>query len=98
MDQSDARRATDLWNKFIGHMEEAEEAWQKIMDFRQEVSAGELEQLPSGAQKGFARFSRSKFDVLLPRLVDYWRAYGGLSSLKSKALPKETKEEVNENE
>lgn len=68
------------WNKFIRTLMAAERLWEK----HRAVMAGvrSIEGLSPKARKVLAASTnRAKFAVALPRIVDQWRATGGLKEL-----------------
>lgn len=71
----------DSWNKVFTLLAEADEAWQE----HQQVVAnwqGKMETLPAFAQRclSFAT-NKSKFDVMLDRMIRFARNQGGLKNL-----------------
>ena len=73
---------TESWNRFAWFMIEAERAWKEHQEKFLEVSSRDIEELPLSFQEFLSKsWSRSKFDVMIPRLVDYTRASGGLERM-----------------
>lgn len=80
------------WNKFARCLIEAKKSWEEHQELWAETPTSEIEKLPVEFQKFLTKsFNRSSFEVLLPRLVDYYRAYGGIETLVVK-IHKEEKE------
>lgn len=81
------------WNTFAKLLNQTKKAWEEHQRAWGETSARERESLPIGFQRFVAQnFNRSKFDIMLPRLVDFYRAYGGIEML----VVEETKEKKRE--
>lgn len=71
----------ETWNNFVSKLLEAKEAWNKHRELV-------LASAPQGTLSSVlamrvlaATFNRAEFDIALSRMVDYWRAYGGLEAL-----------------
>ena len=78
------------WNKIARLFNELKEAWDAHKKLWEETPRQEIETYPPKYQKFLARnFNRSKFDIMLPRMVDYWRTIGGVGELQVKVDPKE---------
>lgn len=74
------------WNEVAKHLVEAEKAWVLHQKLASEMGRIEIEKLPVRAQRlvsaSFGNCSlRCKFDVLIPRLIEYTRRSGGLGTL-----------------
>ena len=70
------------WNKFAGLLIEAGKVWKEHTKLVAKVPKEEIEELCVELQKFVSKnFNKSKFDIMLPRLVDYWRALGGIETL-----------------
>lgn len=70
------------WNKFANLMVEAGEAWKEHQETMLGFSSGEIETFSPALQRFVSKnFNKSRFDVMLPRLVDYWRSIGGVGEL-----------------
>lgn len=78
------------WNKIARLFNELKEAWDVHMKLWEETPRQEIETYPTRYQRFLARnFNRSKFDIMLPRIVDYWRTIGGVGELRVKVEPGE---------
>lgn len=79
------RRGEELlasWNKFAGLLIEAGKVWEEHTKLVAGVPKEEIEELYVELQKFVSKnFNKSKFDIMLPRLVDYWRTLGGIETL-----------------
>ncbi len=86
-DKVPEQQPIDTWNDFIAIMIEARTAWEKHMkvaNLNREVQTVDASgrSLPIEALRCLSgTFNRAKFDIALPRLVDYWRGSGGLEAL-----------------
>lgn len=70
------------WNAFARALIETKKAWNTHVETWAEISTRDVEMLPLEFQRFLgASFNRSKFEVLLPRLIDYYRGYGGIETL-----------------
>ena len=79
---------TQSWTIFVRLLIQMKNVWEKHSATWAITPKDELERLPVEFQKFLCRnFNRSKFDIMLPRLVDYWRTIGGVEALQVK-LPK----------
>lgn len=99
-------KAVETWNNFVEKFIESHDAWnehRKEMEFlRLDEGARALEVLPPAAQR-FLRltFNTSKFEVAIPRMVDYMRGIGGIETLRlslEEELEEEPEEEPEEEE
>ena len=72
------------WDALILYILEAEKCWNKLNSDLSESGIRGLETFPLVIQKALAMFKRQKFNVMLPRLVDYTRSAGGLQTMMSK--------------
>lgn len=72
----------ESWNKFAGLLIEAGKVWEEHTKLVARVPKEEIEELYVELQKFVSKnFNKSKFDIMLPRLVDYWRTLGGIETL-----------------
>ena len=85
--QDQQEHQIDTWNEFVIHMLNARKAWGKHLALCMKqrmtsVTGPSGKDLPGRAIRALAgTYNRAKFDIALPRLVDYWRASGGLEGL-----------------
>lgn len=80
------------WVRITRLLIQLKKAWDKHVDIWEATPKGEIEMMPQEAQKFLSKnFNRSKFDIMLPRMVDYWRSLGGIEALEIKV--KEEKED-----
>ncbi len=94
--------SAEIWNKFLDKMVEAREVWGEYQEIR--IVEGLPKDLDTPSMRHMSStLHRAKFDIALPRLVDYWRRYGGIEGLFAKnssgskfdaALDRKTKKEV----
>lgn len=83
------------WNKFVKLMTATKNAWESLS---QEASYSPIQwdKLSPKAQKVLSIANRkAKFEVAMPRLMAYWRGYGGLENL---IIPVEKKKPKKEND
>ncbi len=73
----------EAWNKFLDKMVEARELWEEYRGIRIVERIPEDLDTPSMRHMS-STLHRAKFDIALPRLVDYWRRYGGIEGLFAK--------------
>jgi len=82
-------------NGILEGLEKIEKAWEELRN----VAKGQRGQLQNEAldvQKALAMpFVKSRFDIGLPRLLDYARLRGGFDRLRVKQVAKEEKETKN---
>lgn len=86
------------WNKFSNLMVRTAKAWEEHREVWTLTPKTDIEKLPVKLQRFLARnFNRSKFDIMLPRMVDYWRTIGGVGTLivgmSAEEIMKELKKE-----
>jgi len=73
----------EAWNKFLDKMIEAKGLWEEYQEIR--IVKGMPEDLDVPSMRHMSStLHRAKFDIALPRLVDYWRRYGGIEGLIAK--------------
>lgn len=87
---------TESWDRVVELLVQLKEAWEEHMELWLETPRDEVQNLSPEYQRFLARnFNRSKFDIVLPRLVDFWRTIGGVKALRVKAeKPKLDPEEI----
>lgn len=66
------------WNLLLLLLRAAKDVWEKGIFGTPSV---EIERLGSPKVKVLSIYRLAKFEVMLPRFVDYWRAYGGLEDM-----------------
>ncbi len=86
------------WNEFAGHLVAAKKAWEVHQRSAVEAGRFEIEKLPVKAQRlvsaSFGNCSlRCRFNVLIPRLIEYSRVAGGIEEL---VIAPPTLEEIKE--
>lgn len=82
----------ETWNTFASRLVSAKLAWEEHRKLWQETSRIEIEKLPPEVQRFVSKsFNRSEFDVMLPRLVDFYRGCGGIEILVVKLNREEKK-------
>ena len=79
------------WNLFMNRLKEAKELWEELQREVELLGTRELENYPVQAQKCLGRFRGVSFDWMLPMLVDFWRASGGIDEMFVR-LPRKEKE------
>ena len=75
-------KVVNKWNRFIELMIATKKAWD---DLREIVthSPEQWDKLSPMAQKILTIANRkSKFEIAMPRLMNYWRGYGGVETLR----------------
>jgi hypothetical protein len=79
----------DSWNKVIIHLVLARRAWEEHREMRAQVTPKQIERILNPEEQRYLSniFYKSKFEVLLPRLVDYWRGRGGVDTLIIGRMP-----------
>ncbi len=99
--------AAEKWNNFLDKMVEARESWAEYQEERivKGISLDTLD-VPSMRHMS-SSLHRAKFDIALPRLVEYWRRYGGIEGIMAYTstgskfdgeLDEQTKKELKEND
>ncbi len=73
----------EAWNKFLDKMVEARESWEEYREIRLVEGVPEDLDIPSMRHMS-STLHKAPFNVALPRLVDYWRRYGGIEELYAK--------------
>jgi len=77
--------AAEAWNNFLDKLIEAKVLWEKYQEVR--ITEGITEGLDVPSQRHMAStLHRAKFDIALPRLVAYWRRYGGIEGIFARDL------------
>lgn len=72
--------AAEAWNEVIDSLIKTRELWEEYQEIR--LQTGITEDLDTPSMRHMAStLHRAKFDIALPRLVDYWRRYGGIEGL-----------------
>ena len=71
----------EKWNIFIEKIEEARRYWE---DEVRGASRREVELNGGTRTKILHLYRREKFEILTPRLIEYYRGYGGLEAMKAK--------------
>lgn len=88
---------TQSWAIFVGLLIQTKKAWETHREVWAETPRDEIERLSPEWQKFIARnFNRSEFNIMLPRLVDFWRGLGGIEALRVKVNPKEVMRKMRE--
>jgi len=83
------------WSKFANLLLKLKEAWDEHQEVWMVTSREEIQNLPLEWQKFVARnFNRSEFNIMLPRLVDFWRGLGGIEALRIELNPDEILESM----
>lgn len=83
------------WNKISNLLIELRDTWEEHRERWALVPKTEIEMLPPEYQKFLARnFNRSPFNIMLPRMVDYWRTLGGVDALRVGPSPEEMMKEL----
>jgi len=70
------------WNSYIAKLLVAKKTWESYMDEVLSLSLEEIENFPVVLQDTIANYREQKFEIMLPRFVDYWRGAGGLEEMK----------------
>lgn len=83
----------ESWTRFAKSLIETKEAWEVHKELCEGFGSRDIEMLRPEVGKFVSKsFNKSKFDVLLPRLVDYWRTIGGVEELIPRPKKKSEKE------
>jgi len=72
----------NAWNTFIGRLLLAKRAWESYERQVDALGLEEVEDFSVGLQNVIANYREQKFEIMLPRFVDYWRGAGGLEEMK----------------
>ena len=72
----------EAWNTFIGLLIVTESAWEAYKRKVEVLESEEIENLTVALQNVVANYREQKFEIMLPRFVDYWRGAGGLEEMK----------------
>ena len=67
------------WNKFVDLLAEAKDYWETEI---RGITRKEVEMFGGRKAKILQLYRLTKFEVLIPRFIDYWRGYGGLDAMK----------------
>lgn len=94
MGEREQEQLVRKWGRFINSMRRLEKDWENFVEGVANLPREEVQSLPLQVQKGLSMFGKSKFNVMLPRFVDFIRAFGGLEYLE---VPKEEEKEEEEN-
>ncbi len=71
----------EKWNEFLDKLVEAKKLWEEYQEMRI-VKGIDLDGLSVPSMRHMSStLHRAKFDIALPRLVDYWRRYGGIEGI-----------------
>lgn len=84
----EVRKIALTWNRFVTSLISAEEHWKELQEVVSQMNRAKLDELPSKGQQLISVYWRQNFLVMMPRFMDYFRAYGGLAETKME-LPKE---------
>lgn len=80
----------DTWNGFVLALVRAKVLWGELQEITASMERKEFDKLPIEAQRFVTKsFFKATFNVMLPRMVDYWRTLGGLAKLKIQIKEKE---------
>ena len=75
-------REIALWNKFVRTLMAAERNWEALQEIMANRPRTDFELFSPKAQKFLSKgFIKAKFNIMLPRVIDYWRSIGGLEEL-----------------
>lgn len=76
------RKLVASWNRFAKALVRTKKAWDNHVKLMCVTSAKDVELAPVEAQRFLSKaFNKSRFDVMIPRMVDYWRTIGGIDQL-----------------
>ena len=77
------KNVTKAWNEFVLALVRVKVLWQDLQKITNSMERKEFDTLPIEAQRFVTKsFFKASFNVMLPRMVDYWRTLGGLDKLK----------------
>jgi hypothetical protein len=92
----DTKKLEVSWNKFARLMVQLKRAWEDHQELWLTVTSQEREALSPEFQRVLSRnFNQSRFEIMLPRIIDYYRAYGGIETLVV-PVPKEKEKKKEE--
>lgn len=75
-------KIVNKWNRFIELMIATKKAWEDLRE-QSSHSITEWDRLSPLAQKILTIGNRkAKFEVAMPRLMDFWRGHGGVETLR----------------
>ena len=70
------------WNTFVSKLMVTGQAWERYKEQVEKLDQEIAESFSVGLQNVIANYREQKFEVMLPRFVDYWRGAGGLEEMK----------------
>ena len=93
----DGKKVVEEWNRFIRALLSARSAWNRCRELMD--SQPDLDDLPVPAIQRLSKMQpKTRFGVLMPRFVDYYRLVGGLEEMVIELPKEETKEKEEEND
>ena len=90
-EQEERTELWERWNMFLDLLGEAKKFWEEEV---RGASRGEVELYGGSKAKILQLYRREKFEILTPRLIEYYRGYGGLEAMKSMDKNKKPEEEM----
>ena len=83
----------ERWNKFVGCLIEARETFGELQKAVGGIAAEDFNDVSPKVAKLLSVYRRSRFEVMLPRFIDYYRAQGGLEAMLADIPKPITREE-----
>lgn len=83
-EESVVPEAMQAWNQFVLLAIQTKEAWKRYEEKASLLGSPEVEKFPISYQLTGSRFRRGSFEVMFPRIIDYYRGNGGLDGLVAK--------------
>lgn len=80
----DLKRVTECWNGVIDGLMVARSNWEEMQKLLQVIPRDVIQKAPMQVQKATVKFRKASFNVMLGRLADYYRAFGGLDAMRVK--------------
>lgn len=80
---------TKNWNGVIDGLILARGHWEEMQKILASVPRDLVQLAPIPVQKACMRFRKANFNVMLSRFADYYRAFGGLESMRVKGAEKD---------
>jgi hypothetical protein len=77
-------KVTMKWNGVVDGLILARKNWEEMQLLLLDIPRDQIQLAPIQVQKASARFRKATFSVMLSRLADYYRAFGGLEAMKVK--------------
>ena len=83
-ENGDLEKVIGCWNGVVDGLVVARDNWERMQKLLQEIPRDSIQLAPVQVQKATMRFRKASFNVMLGRLSDYYRAFGGLDAMRVK--------------